>query len=189
MNIIEFIKVVLIQEFGDITDRHKYLSFGIISQGIELLGACLDEHEFDKQGVSRDRFDLALEELFPEKYHEFGKGANPEKSLYKNIRCGLLHSIMPKINFALTEVKGNPREHHLKIFTLSDSSERYLLVAEEFYEDFKCACYRLIEMIEDSSIFEIEKIKECEAKSPNDEGKKKKMEILKLEREFLRTDL
>jgi len=189
MNIIEFIKVVLVQEFGDITDRHKYLSFGIISQGIELLGACLDEHEFDIDGHSKERFNLALKELFPEKYHEFGEGANPEKSLYKNIRCGLLHSIMPKINFALTEVKGNPREHHLKIFTLSDGSERYLLVAEEFYEDFKCACYRLIDMIEDGSIFEMEKIKVCESNSTEDEGKKKKIEIIRLKREFLRTDL
>jgi len=80
MTIIEFIRGVLISEFGDITDRHKYLSFGVISQGIELLGACLDEHEFDKQGVSRNRFDLALT-LFPDEYDEFGKGRT-QRNLY-----------------------------------------------------------------------------------------------------------
>lgn len=41
MTIIEFIKTVLINEIGDIVDRHKYLSFGVVSQGIELLGACV----------------------------------------------------------------------------------------------------------------------------------------------------
>jgi len=191
MKITKFIRKVLITEIGDIVDRHKYLSFGVVSQGIELLGACLDEHEFiyGKTGISRPRFDLALSELFPEKYRVFWEGAEPEMSLYKNIRCGMLHSVLPKNPFMLGQAKSDGRENHLKQRKATDGSIRYMVIAEEYYEDFRCACYQMIEMIEDKSILESEKIRECEANSKDNIEKRKKIEILRLEREFLRTDL
>ena len=98
MIITECIQTLLITEIGDIVERHKYLSFGVVSQGIEVLGACLDEHEFDckKRGVSSSRFNIALKELFSEKYHEFGFVADRKKSLYQNLRCGLLNNLLPK---------------------------------------------------------------------------------------------
>lgn len=162
MTIIEFIRGVLISEIGDIVDRHKYLSFGVISQGIELLGACLDEHEFDckKPGVSRDRFNLALKELFPaNKYREFGFGADRKKFLYNNLRCGLLHNFLPKRGIGLTEENKTPAHLHLKIGTSEDGSQTYLLVAEELYRDFVDACEKLVHWIDSKMIMDRQEIK------------------------------
>lgn len=71
MTLVEFIQNVLITKIGDIVGQHKYLSYGVVSQGIELLGACLDEHEFSKKHESRSRFDLAIKTLFNKGYQEF----------------------------------------------------------------------------------------------------------------------
>lgn len=152
---------MLITEIGDIVDRHKYLSFGVISQGIELLGACLDENEFDcrKYGISSKRFNLALKELFPEKYHEFGFSADRQKSLYSNLRCGLLHNLVPKRGIALTEEKSTPAYLHLNIGTSEDGNQRYLLVAEELYRDFVDACKILVHLIESRKIMDRQEIK------------------------------
>lgn len=159
--ITEFIRGVLITEIGDIVDRHKYLSFGVISQGIELLGACLDEHEFDcrKYGISSERFNLALKELFPEKYHEFGFSADRQKSLYSNLRCGLLHNLVPKRGIGLTEEKSTPAHLHLNIGTSEDGNRRYLLVAEELFRDFVNACEKMIQLIDSKQIIERKEVK------------------------------
>ncbi len=37
----EFIEVVLVNEMKDVVNRHPYLSFLLISVGIEFLGKCL----------------------------------------------------------------------------------------------------------------------------------------------------
>lgn len=53
----QFIDKTLISEIKTIqqTSGHHYLFFGLIAQGIELLGACLDDTKFHKKGrVVRD---------------------------------------------------------------------------------------------------------------------------------------
>ncbi|MCK4825612.1 hypothetical protein KA005_58225 [bacterium] len=177
MNIVEFIEHVLIREFKDITDRHKYLSFGVISQGIELLGSCLDKHDFDCDGKAGERVDLVLNELFPDEYKDFANRKDLKKSIYKNIRCGFLHYGLPKGTFAVGELINLKRELHLKESKLKDGSERYVLIAEVFYEDFRDACTKLIKMIENGSIMEREEIKECKSV--------KKKNILSLKQDFL----
>jgi len=184
-------------------DRHKYLSFGVVSQGIELLGACLDENEFDKQGQSANRFNMALHELFPEhKYDDFGPESASDVSLYRDLRCGFLHNVLPKKAFSLTEIKNAPSRLHLTKVDAEDGSQRYLLVAEEFYGDFVSACETLIHMIETKEIMEKLEIKKIivrirhlsgKRRHSKDErelqGKGKKYAILNQDIDFLNTNL
>jgi len=162
MTITEFIQEVLIGEIGDIVKGHPYLSFGVVSQGIELLGACLDENEFDckKRGVSGDRFNFVLRELFPEKkYDEFGVKPDSKASIYKDLRCGFLHNVLPKKAFSLTEIKNTPSRLHLSKGDAEDGSQRYVLVAEEFYKDFIFACEKLIQWINSGEILDRQEIR------------------------------
>ena len=82
MNTKEFINNVLIKEIKSIQQEngYHYISFGLISQGIEFLGACLDNYKFDAPGKSRERFNKSINELFPSEYHKFVK-SNFQKAL------------------------------------------------------------------------------------------------------------
>lgn len=176
----EFIRNVLAAEVGDIVERHKYLSFSIISQGIEFLGACLDEFDFDLQNNSGQRFDNALLELFPSTYKIFAD-RKKDISLYKNIRCGLIHYGIPKKKFVLGSImNGDNEDIHLKSIKCKDGSKRYGLIAEIFYKDFRNACRTLAEIIDNGDILKKPRI----IQANHD-----KKEILSLEKEFLRTDL
>ena len=144
INLKSIISDVLIDEVSDIVDKHKYLSFGVISQGIEFLGACIDtekETEIHDRGQSRCRFNLAIEELFPDKYQD--------KDLYVFLRCSMVHVLIPKKEIELiqrTEV--GKFGQHLTMAMIRDE-ERLILVAEDFFEDFRNACNKVIEWIEE----------------------------------------
>ena len=85
MTVKEFINQVFLNEYKRIIDQgFYYISFALIALGIEYLGACLDSHDFDEEGLSKARFTSAINELFPQRYHEHAE------ALYKDVRCGLL---------------------------------------------------------------------------------------------------
>jgi len=99
MNVKSFIQGLLIEEIKSIQQKegHHYLSFGLIAQGIEFLGACLDSNEFFVERKSNQRFNRAIMELFPSKYHKYVNDKKGQRfDLYENLRCGLLHIILPK---------------------------------------------------------------------------------------------
>ena len=64
----EFIQNVLIGEIGDVVSHHQYLSFALISAGIELLGTCIESpiNSFHIWGKSELRFKSAINQLFPQ---------------------------------------------------------------------------------------------------------------------------
>ncbi len=66
MEILDFIQKVLIDEFKEIQqdEGHHYLSFSLICQGIEFLGACLDSEPFSAKGLGAPRFRRAIYDLF-----------------------------------------------------------------------------------------------------------------------------
>lgn len=128
----DFIKGVLINEIGDITKTHAYLSFVLISVGIEFLGRCIDDSvrwEEQKSGL----FNNAIAKLMP-KYMPY--------RLYELLRCGLAHSMTPQKGLDLTETRHNKK--HLSV----DSDGKLVLVIEDFYNDFKCACEKVINEID-----------------------------------------
>lgn len=132
----DYIKEVLINEIKDITEKHPYLSFGVICSGVEYLGICLDDGSgwTDTRKSSR-HFKDAIVELFPAHYTPL------KDALYSSLRCGLIHSQLPG-GYSLTEARKdktgnlNYADHLIK--------DSQVIVIEYFYDDFKNACEKII---------------------------------------------
>lgn len=149
----EFINQVLISDIGKMIETENYyLSFGVIAQGIELLGAIIENEDskFEDQGLSRKRFYNALKLFSNPNYikncSEFDKGKDDDYDLYTNLRCGYAHIMLPtgKINVTTQ----NPNLGHLE----TDTFGILYMVCEEFYKDFKGACEKVIKMIDKEDI-------------------------------------
>lgn len=149
MTVLDFIKQTLMAEFRQIQrdENHHYLSFSLIAQGIEFLGACMDSDDFGKQHVSERRFRAAISQLFPAKYHGYnGKGVPHD--LYGSLRCSLLHVVLPKADVELIQ-RGEKKKFsadHLEIKNIR-GRDRLVLVSEDFLQDFHGACRKVIKQI------------------------------------------
>jgi len=139
-----FISQVLIEEIGNISISNVYLSFVLISIGIEFLGKCIDDgtSDWSTSGKSEIHFNLAISELMP-MYRPY--------NLYRLLRCGLSHSLAPQDGLALSESKNNTI--HLTI----KSDGTLVLNIENFYNDFKNACMIVINNI-DKNFYKNKKI-------------------------------
>ena len=126
-----FIEDVIIPEFRDIVFRHPYLSFAMISIGIEFLGKCML--------VEKKTWYIKPEIAFK-------KGKELLSSIDSNyltvnlwdLRNGFAHTLLPQ-KVLLSEVR-----HGIKHFD-KDSSGKVVLVAEIFYRDFVIACQKVLE--------------------------------------------
>ena len=150
----DFIKNVLIDEIKSIqqTHGHHYLSFGLISQGIEFLGACIDNNDFHIDSKGRERFNNAIITLFPNQYHQYIKRKGEQFDLYGNLRCGLLHIVVPGSDIELIqESEISSYGEHLEIKTLRNR-DRLILVSQKLMTDFENACNNVISQIENNSI-------------------------------------
>ena len=132
----EYIREVLVEEMEDIVGTHAYLSFFLMCAGIEFLGICIDDSSdwFDI-GKSKSHYTNAVEKLFPSHYGSL------KDTLYKNLRCGLLHCQLPR-GYSLAELKNFPQakyEEHL-------IGNKELIIVEYFYKDFVCACNKVVSM-------------------------------------------
>jgi len=143
----EFINHVLINEIGDVVDHHKWLSFILICSGIEFLGGCIDgeEKNLNAERRSSKRFNAAILKLFPIQYHKFVKDG--KDGIYAQLRCGMNHVALPGMQIALSERSSG-------LANLTDNNSRTVIIAEDFYNDFKKACQSIIKLIEDGSISE-----------------------------------
>lgn len=160
MTRVDFIKHVLIGEIGEIGQKHPYLAFSLIAIGIEFLGKCIDT-EPNKSIASRFSFNYAIASLNGfEKYRDLidnrseYKGKSKKKlagelcpncnhlpkdfDLYDELRCGMCHALLPKGNLLLSD--GNEE------FSINDNT--VTLHLGRLYEDFKNACYEVIEKIQ-----------------------------------------
>lgn len=149
MNQKEFIEVVILNQIGDVVKLHPYLSFPLIATAIELLGSCIDKSKrgFEAGGGSEKRFNDAIVNLFPLKYHRFTNKSVSNIDLYKGLRCGMNHLSLPKIGIGLTELKsGNAH--------LSVKNGQLLLVAEELYKDLQNAGQIVIDKLASGDIQE-----------------------------------
>ncbi len=117
----DFIEDYYIKELEQlIEDKYAFTAFLVISCGIEFLGKCLSPYDWFDRGYSTDDFNNALK-VFDSlnKYSslglEFNKNDGEDISLYSIIRCGIVHSSVPKIGLSITEGKNNlPNEIGLK---------------------------------------------------------------------------
>ena len=129
----EFIESVLINEMKDVVFRHPYLSFLLISVGVEFLGKCLLTDHQDWNDIR------------PEKAFEEGAGLlykidsrYKELNLRDELRNGFAHTFIPKSKIALSEVRSGAKNFQIH------SSGKTVLVVEEFYRDFVVACREVI---------------------------------------------
>lgn len=149
----EYIEKVLVGEIQNIVNGHKFLSFGLITAGIELLGILIDpsNNKFFEKGKSGERFRYAIKELFPNKYHQYNVKYKDDVvpddkfDLYIELRCGLNHSTFPKPKIGLSE-----REHGGENLSIQD--RKLILLAEDFFDDFKEACEKVLKKIERGEI-------------------------------------
>ena len=155
MRISDFIQKVLIEEFRQIErdEGHHYISFSLICQGIEFLGACLDEEPFSAKGRSAPRFRRVIYDLFPASYRQFNQGTGRPFDLYENLRCGLLHVILPESPIEL--IQQSEREkfdaHHLEVKEIR-GIDRLVLVSEDLFDDYEKACKEIIARIRDDRL-------------------------------------
>jgi len=155
MRISDFIQKVLIEEFRKIQqdEGHHYISFSLICQGIEFLGACLDSEPFSAKGRSAARFRRALYDLFPASYRQFNQGTGRPFDLYENLRCGLHHVILPESPIELIEQSEREKfdVNHLEVKEIRSMS-RLVLVLEDLFDDYEKACKEIIARIHDGRL-------------------------------------
>jgi len=155
MKILDFIQKILIDEFKKVQqdEGHHYISFSLICQGIEFLGACLDSEPFSAKGLSAARFRRAIYDLFPTSYRQFNQGSGRPFDLYENLRCGLLHVILPESPFELIRraEKEKFNANHLEVKEIRGMN-RLVLVSEDLFEDYEKACQEIIARVRDGRL-------------------------------------
>jgi len=155
MNVSDFIQKVLIEEFKEIQkhEGYHYISFSLLCQGIEFLGACLDSDAFSNKGLSAARFRRAICDLFPISYQEFNRGSGKPFDLCENLRCALFHIILSGSPLELIRrserVKFNG--NHLEVKEIR-GMDRLILVLEDLFDDYEEACQEIIARIRDGRL-------------------------------------
>jgi len=132
----EFIGETLVKGVDCLMKEGNYfMAFAVMANSIEFLGKCLDpkspDNEWDslkpKQGGNY--FDIAIDNL------EFFKNYR-DINLRQNLRNGLAHFLAPKNSITLSSGKN--------IAHLVNSNGKININCENFYEDFKNACFEII---------------------------------------------
>ncbi len=148
----ESVDSIFLREMKEIIYGYKgasYIKFLNLAVGIEYLGACLDQHEFNSEGHSEDRFNNALKKLFPKKYKKHAN-SNADVYLYEKFRCAFIHQLRPGNNIVVTHRDESNREGttHLK----SSESGYFVLILEDFFDDFEQACNKLYRLKENGKL-------------------------------------
>lgn len=131
----EFIKTVLVDQLGVVSNDYPYLAFAMMAIGIEFLGKCLDTStaSWRRDFVSKTDFIRAINTLTGfQRYRGF------DERLYKDLRNGFAHSFIPKYDLTLSS---GSEEAHLAL-----NGTRLNLKCEDFYQDFKDACLEVINL-------------------------------------------
>jgi len=143
----EFIQEVFIEETARLVDAGFYhFAFVIMAQGLETLGSFLDTKPLKAREQSKLRFSHAINRLMPKEYSKL----NNNHKLYDQLRASLAHTFTASRQIYLTsKVNSNYGKKHLQ-----EIDEKLILVAEDFYTDFKKACERLFDGMDKGIISE-----------------------------------
>jgi hypothetical protein len=171
MKVKEFIDNLLIKEIKMIQQDHghHYVSFGLIAQGIEFLGACLDNYPYSISGKSSERFNGSIRTLFPSDYHHFVKNKSTDPfDLYGNLRCGILHIFIPGKDLeVIQESEISVYGEHLEIKNIR-SRDRLILVSQRLMADFENACREVMRKIDAKEISNPKVYNDIFSASPDD---------------------
>lgn len=140
-----FIEHHFVNEIDRLNEHHfGYFSFVLISQAIEILGACLDDKPFRAKNQSRKRFELAIRALFPPQYQRL----NYKGWLYENFRCNMSHLFVPSNSIILlTKNQATETQTHLSL-----EGNSVIFIAEDFQKDLRKACLYLFKKMEKGQI-------------------------------------
>lgn len=127
----DFIQTVLINEIGELSDSHPYISFILMGIGIEFLGKCIDTTltDWNVSGRSKQDFEDAIKNIPSLKKYEPYLTSH---QMYNSFRCGLTHAVSPKVQITLSSKQ--------EMAHLIEHNGRLNLKVEDFYSDFKDAC-------------------------------------------------
>lgn len=133
----EFIETVLIKEIGEIHKKHPYISFAIMTIGIEFLGKGINSlDKWNISGRSKIDFELSINKLTNfDRY----KPLLTSHNLWDSLRNGFAHSFVPKKTISLSS---KDETAHLE----NISSTQINLRCEDLYIDFANACKEVINM-------------------------------------------
>jgi hypothetical protein len=139
------IREVILTDFGRIMESRESTvgKFILIAVGIEFLGACLDRQHLNATARSEKRFNSAIRELFPKKYHHFIRQKSIP-NLFVDFRCQIIHQFRPGKSLTLCSLEDTDRHNHLSYH----AGGSLILVVEEFYKDLAAAANELIKRIE-----------------------------------------
>lgn len=143
----DFIKKVFIEETGRLIETGFYhFAFVIMAQGLETLGSFLDNKPLKAREQSKLRFSHAINRLMPKHYADF----NNNHILYDQLRASLAHTFTVSRKVFLTSKSNSEfaKKH------LCEHDGKLVLLAEDFYEDFKKACIRLIDGMDKGKVAE-----------------------------------
>ncbi len=121
--------------------------FILIAVGIEFLGACIDKQHMNSTARSEKRFNLAIQKLFPKKYHHFTK-MDSVPNLYKDFRCPILHQFKSGNAVSLyskTDI-GFENFRHLEYNSVGSLN----ISCEDIYQDLTQAALSLIKSLRES---------------------------------------
>lgn len=139
----QFIQTRLVEESKKLYQANFiFPSFSFISQGIETLGAFMDQKPLSAKAQSKKRFNLAVNELFPKHYTNI----NSDNWLYKQMRCNTSH-LSSSGGFIDLRLQSTSKGKHLAL-----EKGMRIFVLEELLEDFHQACYSIIELLESDQL-------------------------------------
>ena len=112
------------------------ITFMVIGQGIETMGAFLDKKPFRAKGQAASRFSVALDELFPPRY----SALNGRGFLFANLRSSLTHLSMGSPHLVLAHTCD-------KAVHLSVKDKKTTLVLENLMDDYVAAWEKIIDRL------------------------------------------
>ncbi len=137
LNAKAFIQKVYIEDLEKVfNQRQFYITFIVMGVGIEFLGKCLDTGSDNWNHASKrpnEIFNDAIGLL--NSFSRYQQYVNSHQ-LYNSFRCGLAHASSPKSKITFSSGNETP---HLQI-----NGGRLNLKCEDFFADFKAACWEVI---------------------------------------------
>ena len=112
------------------------ITFMVIGQGIETMGAFLDKKPFRAKGQAASRFSVALDELFPPRY----SALNGPGFLFANLRSSLTHLSVGSPHLVLAHTCD-------KAVHLSVKDKKTTLVLENLMDDYVAAWEKIIDRL------------------------------------------
>ena len=112
------------------------ITFMVIGQGIETMGAFLDKKPFRAKGQAASRFSVALDELFPPRYCAL----NGRGFLFANLRSSLTHLSVGSPHLVLAHTCD-------KAVHLSVKDKKTTLVLENLMDDYVAAWEKIIDRL------------------------------------------